>query len=75
MGVAHGCRRLGNVKPNLMANNTLKYERIDPALRQQRRARWNPPVVWPLVLLLAIVMALLAAGIAVYRRRERGTAL
>jgi ABC-type transport system substrate-binding protein len=66
---------LHNVKPNLMANNTLKYQRVDPALRRERRARWNPPVIWPLILLLVIVMSLLASGIAVYRRRERGTAL
>ena len=35
--------------PNLMANNTLKYRRIDPALREAScAARWNPPVLWPL---------------------------
>jgi ABC-type transport system substrate-binding protein len=66
---------LHNVKPNLMANNTLKYERIDPQLRAQQRTQWNPPVMWPLLLLLAIAAALLVSGITVYRRRERGTAL
>jgi len=66
---------LHNVKPNLMANNTLKYERIDPVLRQRQREQWNSPVVWPIVLLLASVLVLLASGITVYRRRERGTAL
>ena len=66
---------LHNVKPNLMANNTLKYQRIDPLVREQRRGRWNPPVIWPMGLLLVAVVALLASGIAVYRRRERGAAL
>ena len=66
---------LHNVKPNLMANNTLKYQRIDPAMRDKLRAHWNPPVIWPVLWLLAIALALLASGIAVYRRRERGTAL
>ncbi len=31
-----------------MANNTLKYRRLDPELRQRLRAAWNPPVLWPL---------------------------
>jgi hypothetical protein len=58
-----------------MANNTLKYQRIDPVLRNVRRASWNPPVMWPVALLLIVALALLASGVAVYRRRERGTAL
>ena len=66
---------LHNVKPNLMANNTLKYERIDPGLRAEKRVRWNQPVVWPLVVLLGVVLALLVSGFVVQRRRERGTAL
>ena len=66
---------LSNVKPNLMANNTLKYQRIDPVLRNAQRASWNPPVMWPAALLLIVALALLASGVAVYRRRERGTAL
>jgi oligopeptide transport system substrate-binding protein len=66
---------LHNVKPNLMANNTLKYQRIDPQLREQRRARWNPPVLWPAGLLIVVLVALVASGVAVYRRRERGVAL
>jgi ABC-type transport system substrate-binding protein len=66
---------LHNVKPNLMANHTLKYQRIDPVLRKDRRARWNPPVIWPVGLLIVVLVALLAAGVAVYRRRERSAAL
>ena len=66
---------LHNVKPNLMASNTLKYRRIDPVLRDRRRAQWNQPVVWPVVALLAVAVALLALGVATYRRREGGTAL
>ncbi|MDX2312981.1 MAG: peptide ABC transporter substrate-binding protein, partial [Gammaproteobacteria bacterium] len=66
---------LHNVKPNLMANNTLKYKRIDPLLREQRRSDWNPPVLWPVGVLVVIMIALLACGVAVYRRRERGAPL
>lgn len=66
---------LRNVKPNLMANNTLKYRRIDPDSREALRVEWNPPVVWPLVVVIVIAVLLVASGIGVYRRRERSTAL
>ena len=46
---------VSNVKPNLMANNTLKYRRIDPALREKSQCRMEPPgycgrslLCWPL---------------------------
>jgi len=59
-----------NAKTNLMANNGLKYRRIDPQLREQKRQAWNQPVVWPLgVLGLLLVLAMLPAVIA-YRRHE-----
>ncbi len=60
-----------NLKRNMMANNTLKYARIDTALREQRRAAWNPPIVWPLlVIILALVLLVTPAFIA-YRRHEK----
>jgi ABC-type transport system substrate-binding protein len=59
-----------NAKSNLMANNTLKYRRIDPVLRQQQRAAWNRPVIWPLgALLLALLLVVIPAVVG-YRRRE-----
>jgi oligopeptide transport system substrate-binding protein len=39
---------LGNVKANVMANNKLKYWRVDPKLRDEMRRDWNHPVLWPL---------------------------
>ncbi len=42
---------LQNRKPGKVGNNTLKYQRIDPALREAKRAEWNRPVRWPLLLL------------------------
>jgi len=65
---------LTNTKPSKVGHNTLKYQRVDAVLREQRRAEWNRPVVWP-VLLLAVVL-----GVAIwpawrgYRRRETATA-
>ena len=37
-----------NGKANMMARNTLKYRRLDPAQRATLRAAWNTPVLWPL---------------------------
>ncbi|MBK1706554.1 ABC transporter substrate-binding protein [Halochromatium glycolicum] len=66
---------LENVKPNLMANNTLKYRRLEPAIREQLRAQWNPPVLWPIGALIAILVVGAIPAVLVARRRERGRAL
>jgi len=63
-----------NVKPNLMANNTLKYRRVDPALRAERREAWNRPTLWPLALGAAGLIALVAPAVVAWRRREREAA-
>ncbi|HEY7741866.1 MAG TPA: ABC transporter substrate-binding protein [Burkholderiales bacterium] len=63
-----------NRKPNQMANNGLKYQRIDPALRTERRREWNQPVVWPAFALVAVVGLSLVPAVRTYRRRERQTA-
>ena len=64
-----------NRKPNQMANNGLKYQRIDPALREKLRREWNQPVVWPLALILLALAASTVPAIVVFRRRERATAV
>ena len=62
---------LHNVKPNLMANNTLKYLRINPEKREQNIKLWNQPVVWPLFLLIAIIIISIIPATFEYRRREK----
>ena len=60
-----------NSKPNLMANNTLKYRRIDPSIRTAKRQDWNEPVTWPLwsgALLLGLTIL---PAVVTYRRRQR----
>jgi oligopeptide transport system substrate-binding protein len=57
-----------------MANNTLKYRRIDPDLRETRRDAWNRPVLWPIVLLVAALIAVIAPAAIAWRRHERKTA-
>jgi len=64
-----------NAKPNLMANNTLKYKRVDPQLRERSRRAWNQAVVWPLWLLLGLLLLSLIPAWVSYRRREKATAL
>ena len=63
---------LHNVKPNVMANNKLKYWRVDAAQRDRLRHAWNRPAYWPLWLGAA---ALLLLGVwirrALRRREER----
>ena len=66
---------LYNAVPNLMANNTLKYRRVDPVAREAARRAWNRPVVWPLWG-IAVILALGALpAVWIYRRRERSRAL
>lgn len=58
-----------NLKPNLMANNQLKYTRIDAKERAQKRAEWNQPVFWPLWLLIAGLVVLVLPAVKAYRRK------
>ena len=60
-----------NRKPNKMANNALKYQRIDAIARHSKRAAWNRPVIWPIVAVLAILALAIAPAVRSYRRRER----
>ncbi|HLY97218.1 MAG: ABC transporter substrate-binding protein [Sideroxydans sp.] len=39
---------LHNVKASVMANNRLKYWRVDAKQRDRLRREWNQPVLWPL---------------------------
>ena len=62
---------LSNVKANVMANNKLKYWRVDAQRRAALRRDWNQPAHWPLWLGAA---ALLLFGIwlwRVLRQREQ----
>ena len=65
---------LANLKPNKIAYNTVKFQRLDPALREQKRRAWNQPVWWPLALGAFALFALTLPAFAAWRRRERGTA-
>ncbi|MSQ53407.1 MAG: peptide ABC transporter substrate-binding protein [Betaproteobacteria bacterium] len=60
-----------NGKPNNMARNGLKFLRVDTDLREKRRAEWNVPVLWPVVMLALLLLIASLPAWASYRRRER----
>lgn len=60
-----------NVKPNLMANNLLKYKRVDGDLRKAQRAEWNKPNYWPLVILFLFLLISFIPAVMAFRKRER----
>ena len=47
---------LSNVKANVMANNKLKYWRVDATRRDALRRDWNQPARWPLWLGAAVLL-------------------
>lgn len=59
-------------KPGSMANNTLKYERIDPVERAKKRLLWNQPIVWPMGIFFSfLVIAIIPAGLQFWRKEHR----
>jgi len=60
-----------NVKPNQMARNYLKYERINASLRVEKRREWNRPVLWPVLLIAVVLVASAVPALRAYRRKER----
>jgi ABC-type transport system substrate-binding protein len=62
-----------NRKPNQIANNAIKYLRIDAARREQQRTAWNHPYYWPLIALFGVLLAGVLPAYAAYRRRQRST--
>lgn len=58
-----------NVKPNLMANNTLKYRRLDVEKRYQLQQQWNRPILWPLILILSLIVLILLPAWYVYSQK------
>ncbi len=61
-----------NTKPHDMANNTMKYLRLDPELRAQQRTQWNEPVIWPIGLLaIVLIVGAMPAAVAYVRSEKR----
>ena len=62
---------LHNVKPNVMANNKLKYWRVDDVQRERLIREWNQPVLWPLWLGGSILLLFGVWMRSVLKRREQ----
>jgi ABC-type transport system substrate-binding protein len=61
-----------NVKPNLMANNTLKYRRINADERHILQKQWNQPLLWPLALVIfALILLLLPASLMFRNKKQK----
>ena len=71
-GLRHGW--VENGKPNLMANNTLKYRRIEPVQRVGYQSKWNRAVWWPLAGVILLLLAAIVPAVVAYRRRQRASA-
>lgn len=62
-----------NSKPNLMANNKLKYARIDTKAREQKIEQWNKPVFWPLLVIFLLSTLFFIPAVNTYRRHATKT--
>lgn len=62
------------IKPNTIAPNDLQYTKINLPLRNQLRAQWNQPVLWPLFVIAGVCILLLLPMWLTYRRKESQTA-
>lgn len=60
-----------NLKPNLMANNTLKYKWIDAKKRAEKRELWNQAIFWPLILAFSFFILLLVPAVNAFRRKAK----
>ena len=61
-----------NVKSNAMANNSMKYIRLDIEKRTKAREEWNRPVLWPIAIAAALLVIALIPAIIAVRKRMRG---
>ena len=60
-----------NVLPHAMANNTLKYKRVDAAQRVQKQQEWNQPQIMPLILFVLLLLLIGFVSHRVYQNRQK----
>ncbi len=60
-----------NAKLNLMAQNSLKYKKLDPGKRLAKRRAWNKPVLWPVWLMLLVLILIIIPAVIAYMKKER----
>lgn len=59
-----------NIWPNQMANNKMKYKRIDSKQRRKLQEAWNQPVILPILLFVFLILALIYPLVRAYRKRQ-----
>lgn len=60
-----------NTKAHGISKSVLKYFAVDPQQRQQMQQQWNQPVLWPLLLVLALTALVTVPGLLAWRRRQQ----
>lgn len=60
-----------NVLPHAMANNTLKYKRVDAPLRVSKQKEWNQPQILPLILFVLFLVIMGFVLHRVYQNRQK----
>jgi len=63
------------MKANGIANNILKYQKIDFDLREKTRKEWNKPVLWPLWILFIFLILIFLPLIFTYIKKENKPAV
>jgi oligopeptide transport system substrate-binding protein len=58
------------IKLHAVANNTLKYEKLDFDLRARLIKQWNHPALLPIIFILLAVLVMLIPLVFVYWKRE-----
>ncbi len=64
-----------NSKPHIMANNTLKYKRIDANLRVKQQQQFNQPIVWPFIILICILLLCFIPAIKIWHKQEKSAGI
>jgi ABC-type transport system substrate-binding protein len=67
-------RWVKNYKPAILVRDHARYLRLDVPDRVAAVAQWNRPVRWPLLLMGALLLVLVLAARAQFRKRERTNA-
>lgn len=62
-------------KPHPIANNTLKYQSLNPHLRTTLQEKWNKPILWPLWILLGFLIVIFIPLIVTYWKREKRSSI
>lgn len=62
-------------KPNDIANNTLKYVKINPTKRLAAQRNWNTAIFWPFYLVLIILLVLIIPVYLGYRTKQKSRPL